>query len=74
MIGVLIQLIIWLIVVGVIYWAFTQLIGLVPLPAPIGQIIHVLLVIILVFIVLYAVLQVLGAVGVGGGMPHFSIR
>ncbi len=35
MIGVLIQLVIYLIIVGVIYWAVTTILTVVPLPDPI---------------------------------------
>jgi len=71
-IGTLIGIIIVLIVVGVIYWAITQLLPLIPLPAPFAQIIHVLLVLILVLVVLWVILQVLGAVVVLPGWLHIG--
>jgi len=61
-IGTLIGIIIVLIVLGVIYWAITQLLPLIPLPESFHRIIHVLLVLILVLVVLWVILQILGAV------------
>jgi hypothetical protein len=63
MIGTIISIIVTLIIVGVIYWAITQLLPLIPLPEPFARIIHVLLVVLLVVIVLWVILQLLGAVG-----------
>ena len=63
-IGTLIGIIITLIILGVIYWAITQLLPLIPLPEPFNRIIHVLLIVILVFVVLWIVLVLLGAAGV----------
>jgi hypothetical protein len=63
MIGTITSIIITLIVVGVIYWAITQLLPLIPLPEPFARIIHVLLVVLLVIVVLWVILQLLGAVG-----------
>jgi hypothetical protein len=63
MIGTIISIIITLIIVGVIYWAITQLLPLIPLPEPFARIIHVLLVVLLVIVVLWVILQLLGAVG-----------
>lgn len=51
----LINLIVWLVVLGLIWY----LIGLLPLPAPVGQIITVVFILILI-------LLVLGLFGVGG--------
>jgi len=52
MAGSLISLLITLLLVGVIYWAFTQLIGLIPLPAPIAQVVNVILVVIIALIII----------------------
>lgn len=59
MLGALIQLLITLLIVGVIWWAVTQIIGLIPLPEPIGRIVNVLLIVILAFIVIYALAALL---------------
>lgn len=63
MIGALISLIVYLLIVGVIYWAVTTILGLIPLPPPIKQVINVILIVILVLIVIYALLGLIGAIG-----------
>ena len=63
MIGTIISITVTLIIVGVIYWAITQLLPLIPLPEPFARIIHVLLVVLLVIVVLWVILTLLGAVG-----------
>jgi len=63
MIGTIISIIVTLIIVGIIYWAITQLLPLIPLPDPFARIIHVLLVVLLVIVVLWVILTLLGAVG-----------
>ena len=61
--SILITLILWLIVIGLLYW----LVSLIPLPAPFGQIV-------MVAFILLAVLAVLSAFGiVGGGLPHVRL-
>jgi VIT1/CCC1 family predicted Fe2+/Mn2+ transporter len=62
MIGVLIQIIILLIIVGVFWWGVQQLLPLVPLPDPFRRVIYVLIVVVLVLIVLYVLLGLLNAV------------
>jgi hypothetical protein len=62
MIGTILGIIITLIVVGVIWWAITQLLPLIPLPPPFAQIIHVLLIVLLVIIVIWVILTLLGGV------------
>ena len=68
MISSLITLIIYLIIVGVIYWAVTTILGIIPLPAPIAQVIRVLLIVILVLVVVYALL------GLAGTPMHLGLR
>ena len=65
MVGSLINLLIYLIIVGVIYWAVTTILGLIPLPAPIAQVVNVILIVILVIIVVYALLGLVGIAGHG---------
>ena len=60
MIAALINLIIYLLIIGVIYWAVTTILGLIPLPEPIAQVIRVILIVILVLIVVYALLGLIG--------------
>jgi len=61
MAGSLVGLLITLLIVGVIWWAFTQLIGLIPLPPPIAQIVNVILVVIIALIIINALAGILGA-------------
>ena len=63
MIGTIISIIVTLIIVGVIYWAITQLLPMIPLPEPFARIVHVLLVVLLVIVVLWVILTLLGGVG-----------
>jgi len=65
MIGALIGIIITLIIVGVVYWAITQLLPLIPLPEPFARIVHVLMIVLLVIVVLWVILKLLGVAGVG---------
>lgn len=67
MLSALISLIVYLIIAGVIYWAVTTILGLIPLPEPIRTVINVVLVVILVLIVVYALL---GLIGMAGGALH----
>ena len=67
MINVLISLIIYLIIVGVLYWAVTTILGVIPLPEPIKQVINVLLIVVLVLIVVFALLSL-----VPGGDFHLG--
>lgn len=54
MIPSLISLLVTLLIVGVIWWAVTAILGLIPLPAPIGQIVNIILILILALIVINA--------------------
>lgn len=60
MVGALINLVVYLLVVGIIYWAVTIILGLIPLPEPIAQVIRVVLIVILVLVVVYALLGLIG--------------
>lgn len=61
MIAALINLLVVLLIVGVIWWAVTAILALIPLPAPIGQIVNIVLVLILCLIVINALLGFLGS-------------
>jgi len=62
MIATLIGVIILVVITGVVYWAITQLLPLIPLPEPFARIVHVLLVLLLVLVVLYIILMLLSSV------------
>lgn len=56
MIGSLINLLVLVLICGLIWWAFTAIIGVVPLPPPFAQIARVLLIVVLCLILIYALL------------------
>src|SRR5262249_59935320 len=62
MVGTLIGIIVVLIVLGLIVWAVTQLLPLIPLPEPFSRIIHVLIVLLCSLVVIWVILQILGSV------------
>jgi len=68
MISTLIGVIFTLIVLGVVWWACQQLMGLIPIAEPFKTIIYVLMVVIMVLIVLYVIAQLLGVAGIHVGM------
>lgn len=75
MLSTLVQIIIALVIIGLIYWAYGQLIGLVPMPAPVATVLHVVVVVILVLaLIYYAVLPLMGLlIGMlGSGGLHLS--
>lgn len=59
MIEVLISVIIYLIVAGLIWWAVTTILGLIPIPEPIKTVINVLMIVVLCLIVIYALLPLI---------------
>lgn len=65
MIEAFVSLIVLLLIVGVLYWAATQLLSIFPLPPPFGRAVTVLLQVLAVLIVLAAVLQVFGLYDAG---------
>lgn len=62
MIETLITLVVYLIVVGLLWWAVTTILGVLPLPEPIKTVINVIMVVVLCVIVVYALLGLIGAV------------
>lgn len=71
MVGALINLLIVLLIVGVLWWAVTAILALIPLPAPIGQIVRIILILILCLIVINALLGFLPG---GGGYGWRLVR
>lgn len=68
MVDTLISLIIWLVILGVVWWAVTTILGLLPIPDPIKQVINVLLIVVLCLILLSALLPLVG------GLHHPLLR
>ena len=62
--GILINLIVYLVIFGLIWW----LVSLLPLPAPVGQIVRILFIILLILIVL----SVFGIIP-GGYLPKLNL-
>lgn len=62
MIGALIQIVIYLLIVGIFWLAANAILGIVPLPEPIKQVVRIILILILCLIVIYALLSLLAVV------------
>lgn len=56
MIETLISVVTYLIIAGLIWWAVTTIIGVLPLPEPIKTVVNVCLIVIICLIVIYALL------------------
>ena len=69
MIGALIGIIITVIILGVVFWAFQQLLPLIPLGEPFRTILRVLLIVLAVIVVIWVCVQLLN---VGGIMVPFG--
>ena len=67
MLGALIGIIFTLIVLGVLWWACQQLMGLIPIAEPFKTIIYVLMVVVMVLIVLWVIASLLGVAGIHVG-------
>lgn len=59
MVETLISVIVYLIIAGLIWWAITTVLGVIPLPEPIRTVVNVLLVVVLCLIVIYALMPLL---------------
>jgi hypothetical protein len=63
MIETLISVVIYLIIAGLIWWAVTTILGVIPLPEPIKTVVNVIMIVILCLIVIFALLPLIP----GGG-------
>lgn len=59
MVEALISIIVYLIIAGLLWWAATTILGVMPIPEPIKTVIRVLLIVVLCLIVIYALLPLL---------------
>lgn len=59
MIETLITVILYLIVAGLIWWAVSTIIAVIPIPEPIKTVVNVLMIVVLVLIVIYALLPLI---------------
>jgi len=69
MIATVIGVIFLLIVVGILWWAVTELIALLPLPAAIQRAIYILGVVLIALLVIYVIIVILGIVGIHVNIP-----
>lgn len=60
MIASLIQLVIWIVVLGLVFWLLNYLIDTIPLPDPFHKVAKVIIAVVAVLIILVLVLQLLG--------------
>lgn len=74
MISALIGIIITVIILGVVFWAFQQLLPLIPLGEPFRTILRVLLIVLGVIVVLWICMQLLGVAGLDVGAPFGRLR
>lgn len=69
MLGTVIGLIITVILLGVAWWAFKRLVGLIPIEEPFKTILDVLVVVLMVVVVIWVIVTLLGMGGVH--VPYF---
>lgn len=68
MIELLISLVVYLVIAGLIWWAVSTIINVIPMPEWIKTIVNVVMVVIICLIVIYALL------GIIGHLPRVSLR
>jgi hypothetical protein len=56
MIPTLISLIVYLLIIGLVWWAVTTILRVLPVPEPIKTVVNVLLIVVLCLILIYALL------------------
>lgn len=69
MIAALLTLVIYVLILGLLYWLCDYLLGLFPLPEPLNRIVRAVVIIILVLILISILLDVLGR-GYEIGLPR----
>jgi hypothetical protein len=70
MIGALLTLVVYILIIGLLYWLCDYLLGLFPLPEPMNRIARAIVIVILVLILISILLGVLGQ-GYDLGLPRF---
>ena len=73
MISALVTLIIYLLVLGLLYWLVNYIIDTVPIPDPPARIIKIALMVIMVLVVVVLLLNLLG-MGTGLDLPRIGVR
>jgi divalent metal cation (Fe/Co/Zn/Cd) transporter len=69
LIGAAIGLLLFIIIIGVLWYCVQRLLALIPLPEPFRTIVDVILILVVAFIVIAVVIWLLGIVGVHVNMP-----
>lgn len=59
MIEALISVVIYLVIAGLIWWAVSTILNVLPIPEPIKTVVNVILIVVLCLIVIYALLPLL---------------
>ena len=59
MIDILISVVIYLVIAGLIWWAVTTILGVIPLPEPIKTVVNVIMIVVLCLIVITALLPLI---------------
>jgi hypothetical protein len=70
MIMSLLTLVVYILILGLLYWLCDYLLGLFPLPEPMNRIVRAIVIVVLVLILISILLNVLGA-GYDLGLPRF---
>jgi len=72
MIGALIQLIVWLLVIGILYWVVLYVLDAVPIPDPPNRIIKIVLTVVIALVAVLVILNVFGLAPSGLDMPRLN--
>lgn len=72
LIAALVGLILFLVIVGVLFWAVEQILAVLPLAEPWRTIIRVIIVVIGVIIAVFVLIWLLGLVGFHVALPHLG--
>jgi hypothetical protein len=70
MIMALLNILVWLLIIGLILGGIRYVLARYPLPAPFAGAVDTVLVVIALIILIVLLLQLVGAVGEGGGFPR----
>lgn len=73
MIGGLINLIVWLLVVGILIALVYWLLDAIPIPQPINRIVKIVVIVVAALVLILLLLQLIG-VDSGGGIPRLTPR
>lgn len=60
MINALVGVLVALLIAGLLYWAITTILGVLPIPEPIKTVVNVILIVIICLICIYALVPLLG--------------